>query len=87
MTDTPKKTGKPDLFAHPSPTEFDYRPLLVALRECRMRLLEFMGNTGARNPVRIEGELLIAYIDAVARLTRVPGAATFIKRPGSDPKP
>lgn len=78
MTDD--KPGKPDLFAHPSPTEFDYKPLLTALRECRIRVAEFMARSGPRNPAYIEAESLIAYIDAVARLTRVPGATTFIKR-------
>ena len=86
MAEPPETPEEPDPFAHPSPTEFDYRPLLVALREARLRLQEFMGRTGARNPVRIDGESLIAYIDAVARLTRVPGAVTFVKRSGGDPK-
>jgi hypothetical protein len=80
--DTP---DKPDLFAHPSITEFDYKPLLTALRECRLRLLEFMARTGPRNPAFIEGESLIAYIDAVARLTRVPGATKFIKQKPKEP--
>ena len=75
-----EKPDKADLFAHPSPTEFDYRPLLVALREARRQLLAFMERTGPRNPVFVEGESLIAYIDAVARLTRVPGAVKFVTR-------
>ncbi len=77
---------KPDLFAHPSPSEFDYKPLLSALRECRLRLVEFMAKTGPRNPVYVEGESLIAYIDAVARLTRVPGAVKFVTGRKGDPK-
>ena len=76
MTDKPEG---PDLFAHPSPTEFDYRPLLLALRECRLRIMEFMAKSGPRNPAYVEGESLIAYIEAVARLKRVPGAAKFIR--------
>lgn len=87
MTDTPGDPGKPDLFAHPSPAEFDYRPLLMALRECRLRLAEFMAKTGPRNPVYVEGESLIAYIDVVARLTRVPGAVKFVTRKADDPAP
>lgn len=78
--------GKPDLFAHPSPSEFDYRPLLAALKECRLRLAEFMAKTGPRNPVYVEGESLIAYIDAVARLTRVPGAVKFVSGKKGDAK-
>ncbi|WP_088342993.1 MULTISPECIES: hypothetical protein [Rhodomicrobium] len=83
MTDD--KPDKADLFAHPSLTEFDYKPLLVALRECRFRVAEFMGRTGPRNPAHIEGESLLAYIDAVARLTRVPGAMKFIKQRPKEP--
>ena len=71
---------KPDLFAHPDPRDFDYKPLLVALRECRLRVIEFMEETGARNPAYIEAESLIAYIDAVARLTRIEGAGRFVTR-------
>ena len=77
MTDKPEG---PDLFAHPSPTEFDYRPLLLALRECRIRVKEFMARTGPRNPAYVESESLVAYVEAVARLTRVPGAAKFIRQ-------
>jgi len=80
MSDTPKPPGKPGQFDHPDPSEFDYKPLLVALRECRLQLSAFMERTGPRNPVTIEGESLVAYIDAVARLTRVPGAAEFVAR-------
>lgn len=80
MTDTPKSPGSPGPFDHPDPMEFDYKPMLAALRECRFRLLEFMERTGPRNPVHVEGESLIAYIDAVARLTRIPGAVNFVIR-------
>ena len=82
MTDKPEE---PDLFAHPRPTEFDYRPLLVALRECRLRATEFMARTGPRNPAYVECESLLAYIEAVARLTRVPGAAKFIRQKPKEP--
>jgi len=84
MSDTPKQPDQPDPFAHPDPLSFDYKPLLVALRECRFRLTEFMAATGQRNPVYVEGESLIAYIDAVARLTRVPGAVKFVTREVDD---
>lgn len=80
MTDTPKQPQTPGPFDHPDPMEFDYKPMLAALRECRFRLMEFMEKTGPRNPVHVEGESLIAYIDAVARLTRIPGAAKFVMR-------
>lgn len=33
-----------------------------------------------RNPAYVEGESLIAYIDAVARLTRINGAVKFVTR-------
>jgi hypothetical protein len=72
--------GKPDLFAHPDPAVFDYKPLLIALRECRLRVTEFMKSAGERNPAYIEAESLIAYIDAVARLTRIEGAGRFVAR-------
>ena len=77
MSDDPPK---PDMFAHPAPTEFDYKPLLEALRECRLRIGEMMKKTGPRNPMYVEAESLLAYIDAVARLTRVPGALKFVQR-------
>jgi hypothetical protein len=82
MTD---KSEGPDLFAHPNPTEFDYRPLLVSLRECRFRVMEFMARTGPRNPAYVEGESLLAYIEALARLTRMPGAAKFIRQKPKEP--
>ena len=80
MSDTLDARGKPEAFDHPDPMEFDYKPMLAALRECRFRLAEFMERTGPRNPVHVEGESLVAYIDAVARLTRIPGAAKFVMR-------
>jgi hypothetical protein len=83
MADTPDKPDKstaPDLFAHPDPKLFDYKPLLLALRECRLQLTLFMANAGPRNPAYVEGESLIAYIDAVARLTRINGAVKFVTR-------
>ncbi len=72
------------LFAHPDPRSFDYKPLLGALRECRYQLVEFMAVAGPRNPVNVEAESLIAYIDAVALLTRVPNAAQFVRRERDD---
>jgi hypothetical protein len=72
--------GRPDLFAQPDPTEFDYRPLLESLRECRMRLGEIISRTGPRNPLRVESANLLSQIDSVARLTRVPGALKFVRR-------
>ena len=84
MSDGPEEPSEPDLFAHPSPQDFDYKPLLAALRECRFCAAEFMAKTGPRNPARIESEALISRIDAVARLTRIPGAAKFVARERDD---
>lgn len=70
----------PDPFAHADPAAFDYRPLLLALRECRLRLLELIAATGARNPLCHASESLLASVDNVARLTRVPGAMKFIRQ-------
>lgn len=67
-------------FAHPDPAAFNFRPLLLALRECRLRLLELMEATGSRNPLFLASESLLAYIDNVARLTRVPGAMKFLRQ-------
>ena len=81
-----KGRDKPDMFAHPSPDVFDYKPVLDSLRECRLRVCELMRETGQRNPMYVEAESLIAYIDAVARLTRVPGAMKFVRRDDGQPK-
>ena len=72
--------GRPDPFAQPSPIEFDYRPLLEALRECRIRTAEIVSRTGSKNPLHVESESLLSQIDSVARLTRVPGAIKFVRR-------
>jgi hypothetical protein len=53
---------------------------LLALRECRLRAKAFMGRLGTRNPAYSETEALLAYVDAVARLTRVPGASKFVRQ-------
>lgn len=71
--------GKRDLFYHPAPESFNYAPVLAALKEARTRVVELMRETGPRNPMSVEAESLIAYIDAVARLTRVSGALRFVK--------
>lgn len=72
-------SGKRDLFHHPAPDVFDYAPVLASLKEARARIVELMRETGPRNPMYVEAESLIAYIDAVARLTRVSGALKFVK--------
>ena len=74
-----KGPNKPDMFAHPAPHEFDYKPVLAALRECRLRVTELMRETGPRNPMYVEAESLIAFADAVARLTQVPGALKYVR--------
>ncbi len=78
--------GRPDPFGQPDPTQFDYRPLLEALRECRIQVEEMVGRSGPKNPMAIAGAELLSQIDSVARLTRVPGALKFVKRK-RDPKP
>lgn len=80
--------GRAAQYAQPRPTEFDYRPLLEALRECRLRIVEIMNLTGHKNPLYVEGGSLMGQIDSVARLTRVPGALKFVRRkqePGPEP--
>lgn len=62
-----------------------WRFRLAALRECRPRVTEFMARTGPRNPAYVGCESLVAYIEAVARLTRAPGAAKFIRRKPKEP--
>lgn len=84
MTDD--DSGKPDPFRQPGPSQYDYRPLLEALRECRIRVVEMMDLTGAENPLKREGSELLSQIDSVARLTRVPGAVKFVRRK-KEPKP
>jgi hypothetical protein len=78
--------GRAAQYAQPGSTEFDYRPLLEALRECRLRLSEIMSLTGHKNPLYVEAASLLAQIDSVARLTRVPGAIKFVRRK-REPKP
>ena len=78
--------GRPDPFGQPDPTQFDYRPLLEALRECRIQINEMMSRTGPKNPMAIEAAELLSQIDSVARLTRVPGALKFVRRK-REPKP
>lgn len=75
--------NKPDtrvrnLFHHPAPEEYDYDRLLKALKECRLMARQLTIASGLRNPAYRETEALIAQIDAVAALTRVPGAAEFV---------
>jgi hypothetical protein len=72
-------SGKRDLFFHPTPETFDYAPVLASLKEARARIVELMRETGPRNPMYVEAESLVAYIDAVARLTRVSGALRYVK--------
>ncbi len=75
--------NKPDarvrnLFHHPTPEEYDYDRLLKALKECRLMARQLTIASGLRNPAYRETEALIAQIDAVAALTRVPGAPEFV---------
>jgi hypothetical protein len=70
----------PDPTRQLDPGDFDYRPLLQALRECRIRIGEMMSRTGARTQIYIEAVSLLDQIDTVARLTRVPAAVKFVRR-------
>ena len=75
--------NKPDarvrnLFYHPAPEEYDYDRLLKALKECRLMARKLTIASGLRNPAYRETEALIAQIDAVAALTRVPDASAFV---------
>ena len=72
--------GRPDAFAHPDPGDFNYRPLLESLRECRIKLGELLAQVGRRTQISIEAETLLDQIDTVARLTRVPAAVKFLRR-------
>jgi hypothetical protein len=78
--------GRPDPFGQPGPTQYDYRPFLEALRDCRIKVAELIDETGPKNPLRLEAAELLSQIDSVARLTRVPGAVKFVRRK-KDPAP
>ena len=66
-------------FHHPGSEEVDYGALLEAMRDCRKHVNRLRGLCGLRNPLTREAEALIAQIDAVAALTRVPGAEQYVK--------
>jgi hypothetical protein len=66
-------------FRHPGPDEVDYGALLKAMRDCRKHVNRLRGLCGLRNPLTREAEALIAQIDAVAALTRIPGAEQRVK--------
>jgi hypothetical protein len=72
--------AKPDPFRQPDPGDFDYRPLLRSLRDCRIHIGEMMSRLGARTQIYIEAVSLLDQIDTVARLTRVPAAVKFVRR-------
>lgn len=72
--------GRPDPFRQPDPGDFDYRPLLRSMRECRHRVDEMMSHVGSRTQIYIEAVTLLDQIDTVARLTRVPAAVKFVRR-------
>ena len=67
-------------FHHPDPAEMDYGALLEAMRNCRKQVNGLRGLCGLRNPLTREAEALIAQIDAVAALTRVPGAEQYVNK-------
>ena len=67
-------------FHHPDPDVMDYGALLDATRDCREHFSRLRGLCGLRNPLTRETEALIAQIDAVAALTRVPGAEQYVNQ-------
>jgi hypothetical protein len=77
--------GRPDPYRQLDPGDFNYRPLLEALRDCRIRVGELMSVTGARTQLYVSAETLLEQMDTVARLTRVPAAVRFVRRK-KDPK-
>jgi hypothetical protein len=78
MTDNER--ARPDPYRQLDPGDFNFRPLLEALRECRIRVGEMMSVTGARTQLYVTAETLLDQIDMVARLTRVPAAVKFVRR-------
>ena len=68
-----------DPFHHPVSGEMDYGTLLDAMRDCRRQVNRLRGLCGLRNPLTREAEALLAQIDAVAALTRIPGAEQYVK--------
>jgi hypothetical protein len=79
---TRSRTKRIDPFHHPDNGQVDYERLIAALRECREQVEHLRTHTGIRNPVYREAEALIAQVDAVAALSRVPDAVQRVsKRP------
>ena len=68
-----RSSRKLDVFAHPEES-FDFESLLDALAACRSQVLGFQRSCGVRNPAFAEARALIAQIEALALLTRVPDA-------------
>lgn len=74
----PRNRRTIDPFRHPDSEQFDYERLIAALRECRATVELLCAGCGIRNPVYREAEALIAQIDAVAALSRVPDAVNRV---------
>jgi hypothetical protein len=51
---------------------------MAALRACRGEVLKLLRVTGQRTPLTREAEALVAQIDAVAMLSRIPGALQMV---------
>ena len=73
-----RKTLNP--FHHPGTDAMDYGALLDDMRDCRKQVNRLRGLCGLRNPLTREAEALIVQIDAVAALTRVPGAEQYVNQ-------
>ena len=68
-------------FHHPEMDEFDYVQLLIMLRDCRAAVQTFSAKCGLRNPARDGAQVLLAHIDALALLTRIPDAGRQVRPP------
>jgi len=72
-------------FHHPEADEFDYTRLLDTLHDCRAAVQLFSSKCGVRNPAWDAAQTLLAHIDALALLTRIPGAGEQVRSPSIFP--
>lgn len=86
MVQRPRRKAR-NAFHHPDETEVSYAAMLDAMAACRREVQAFQARCGQRNPAYEEARALIERIDAVARLTRVPGAIDLVQRGDPSKKP